>query len=44
MSTEAKKVKEQSKGSITPIESDFVINLNNSSILYSETVKQGYDI
>jgi hypothetical protein len=44
LSTEAKKVKEQSESSITPIGSDIFINLSNSNILYSETVKQGYDI
>jgi hypothetical protein len=44
MSTEAKKVKEQSESSITPIASDLFINLSNSNILYSKTVKQGYDI
>jgi hypothetical protein len=45
MSAEAKKVKEQSESTITPIGRDlFLINLSNSNILYSETVKQGCDI
>jgi hypothetical protein len=44
MSTEAEKVKEQSESSIIPIGSDLFINLSNSNILYSETVKQGRDI
>jgi hypothetical protein len=44
MSTEAKKVKEQSESSITPIRSDLFINLSNSNILYSKTVKEGCDI
>jgi hypothetical protein len=44
MSTEAKKVNEQSESSITPIGSNIFINLSNSNILYPETVKQGCDI
>jgi hypothetical protein len=44
LSTETRKMKEQSGSSITPIGSNLFINLSNSNILYSETVKQGCDI
>jgi hypothetical protein len=44
MSIEAEKVKEQLEISITPIGNNLFINLSNSNILYSETVKQGCDI
>jgi hypothetical protein len=44
MSTEVRKMKEQSGSSITPIGSNLFINLSNSNILYSKTVKQGCDI